>query len=126
MLDLIKSGTNNVSLDLDDPPCLLLLNLSGDSLLVDASVHLGPLHLTRVVFLQESFFALGIDEDEGLPFRMFLYWGGIRSKSRGQRKSARSRYLHVLTDVSPAMARVDLVTRELANFGPVECCSLLD
>lgn len=91
LLDLVKSGTNDVPLDLHDPPGLLLVHLVRGALLVDAPVHLRPLYLTRVALPQESLLAFGINEDE---------------------------CLHVRASITPAMAWVDLVAREVANFGP--------
>lgn len=91
LLDLVEGGTDDVPLHLHDLPGLLLLDLGGGALLVDAPVHGRPEHLTGVALLEESLLGLGVDEDEGL---------------------------HVGTGIATAMTRVDLVPRELADFSP--------
>merc|ERR1711941_124709 len=89
LLDLVEGGTDDVPLYLHDLPGLLLLDLGGGALLVDAPVHGRPEHLAGVALLEESLLGLGVDEDEGL---------------------------HVGTGIATAMTRVDLVPGELADF----------
>jgi hypothetical protein len=94
LLDLVEGGTNDGPLDLHDLPRLLLLDFLRGTLLVDTPVDLRPLDLTGVALVEESLLDLGADEHEGL---------------------------HVGTGIATAMTGVDLVARELADFGPKGC-----